>query len=340
MRSAIDTLLFAFRNLCASVEGKRVLFINAAYHDDLSFLKRGEYVLQQSFKPYFEALEHSGFVVRPDVPEEEQVFDVVLILLSKNAKHSRFLIAKGILALKDGGILLCAADNKAGGTRIKKVMEAFGVENIRDESRNKARAVWGVNNVSVQKNIQDAINEGGNRPIVDGQFVSNVALYGWDKIDRGSAVLAQYLPKDLKGKGADFGCGYGFLSDYILSHCSKVKRLYCIDGQYEAVELCSSNLKKYDEETEFLWRDLTQHQKDINNLDFIVMNPPFHEGKKTDAAIGKAFIQTAYQSLRRGGCLWMVANNHLPYEEVINDLFFKSEKIYEAQGFKLFRALK
>ena len=78
----------------------------------------------------------------------------------------------------------------------------------------------------------------------------------------------------------------------------------------------------------------------MKNLDFIVMNPPFHEGKKTNVEIGKAFISNAFEELKSGGILYMVANAHLPYEAVLSEKFSTIEKKFEGQGFKIFAAVK
>jgi 16S rRNA (guanine1207-N2)-methyltransferase len=78
----------------------------------------------------------------------------------------------------------------------------------------------------------------------------------------------------------------------------------------------------------------------IRDLDFIVMNPPFHEGKSRDTDIGADFIKTAAQALRPEGVLWMVANANLPYELTLKVQFKKADKIFEGQGFKIFRAVK
>ena len=40
---------------------------------------------------------------------------------------------------------------------------------------------------------------------------SQPGVFAWDRVDPGTALLAQVLPS-LKGAGADLGCGFGALS--------------------------------------------------------------------------------------------------------------------------------
>ena len=56
-------------------------------------------------------------------------------------------------------------------------------------------------------------------------------------------------------------------------------------------------------------------------MDAVVMNPPFHEGRKADPELGQAFIEAAAGMLGAKGKLYMVANRHLPYEETLERLF-------------------
>ena len=60
---------------------------------------------------------------------------------------------------------------------------------------------------------------------------------------------------------------------------------------------------------------------EAGSLDFVVMNPPFHDGGAEDRLLGQTFIRQAAIMLRRGGLLWVVANRHLPYEAVLGELF-------------------
>ena len=340
MSLALNTLLHQIKSGSFRLDGGRVVFLNAMFHSDLSVMRDSDLTIQQHFKPYENALVKAGFTVQPDIPCDDGAYDVVCLLVPKNMVEARYFLARGLRLLRRGGVLLCAADNKAGGTRLKKMMHNFGVQDLCDDARNKARAVWGIVNDAREDEIEKALSAGVEQEILDGAFLSQAGVFGWDKIDKGSEILTQHLPLDLKGRGADFGCGYGYLSEFLLSNCPKIKHISCIDADYRAVELCRKNLAKFNQEKQLMWRDLTQRNGGLERLDFVVMNPPFHDGKKSDLSIGQSFIEVAHQSLRRGGRLWMVANNHLSYEHVLNHTFSVCDKVYEGRGFKILAALK
>ncbi|MEZ5813987.1 MAG: class I SAM-dependent methyltransferase [Alphaproteobacteria bacterium] len=338
----LDTLFYPFEAgvLPWPAEEGRVLFLNAQAHKALSHFPSANFTAQQFFYPYADALKARGFDVQPVLPQEAQQFDFVLLAAPKNQVETMHLIAGGLRALKPGGLFLVAADNKAGGARLAKNLGHFGLEDIRSDTRNKCRVCWAIKQAVDEDAIDAALRGGAPQPIADGAFQSWPGIYGWQKIDAGSALLLQHLPADLKGRGADFGCGYGFLSDHVLQYY-EVRSLICADADWRALAMCRVNLERFESKAEihFEWSDLTQNPG-FSNLDFIVMNPPFHEGTAADISIGKRFIVNAHQSLKRGGTLWMVANKQLPYESVLEETFFKIEKIFEGQGFKIFCATK
>ena len=76
------------------------------------------------------------------------------------------------------------------------------------------------------------------------------------------------------------------------------------------------------------------------DLDFIVSNPPFHDGGEENRRLGQTFVRQAAAMLKKGGVAWIVANRHLPYEAELNAVFKRVRLVTEAGGYKLFEAIK
>ncbi len=161
-------------------------------------------------------------------------------------------------------------------------------------------------------------------------------MFSWDRIDPGSALLLKTMPA-MAGEGADLGCGIGVLAQAVLA-APKVQRLALIDSDRRAVEAARHNVT--DPRATIDWADATGPAVALEGLDFVVMNPPFHDGGAEDRNLGQRFIQRASRILRRGGTCWMVANQHLPYEAILKPLFASVERRANAGGYKVFEAKK
>ncbi len=293
-------------------------------------------VLQQNFKVFAAELSDKGLVVTPELPDEGD-FLQGFVSLPKNADEARYETARVLRLLKGNGVIAIAGANDAGGRRAKKILKDFGVRDVQELAANHARVAWGVKG-GENEAVKEALEKGAPRVVEATGFSSQPGLFSWDRIDTGSEILAACLPDDLRGTGADFGCGYGFLSRHVLRKY-EIRNFYCFDADHRAVELCRENLKEIKANVHYAWEDLSRGVP-VRTLDFIVMNPPFHEGRETDADIGKKFIGTASSSLRQGGQLWMVANAGLPYEKALSELFTSYEKVIQKNGFKVFRAVR
>jgi len=289
-----------------------------------------------SFKP-----QASKWRGRDPAPMEANYYDVVFLNVPKQKIATKALIAKSLSALKEGGVLICMAANDAGGKTLEKTVKAFGVT-TQSLSKAKARIVVAHKENSDIAEIAEAIEAGAPDGMAfdEDVYITRPGIFGWNKIDRGSYLLFQNIDKDLKGSlkgaGADFGCGYGYLSRGILSTHEKIEKFYAIDADFHALNCSRENLSDFD--VEYLWEDLTKFS--LSNLNFIVMNPPFHDGKKADNDIGARFIENASKSLKKNGSLYMVANAHLPYEKILNAYFGHIDKVQEQDGFKIFKAIK
>lgn len=337
MNNDLKTLFHPFLQGSISADSfKKVLFLNARHHPEIkNFTNLG---LLQFFKPYADELITAGYKIHTDVNQFTPDHDLILILIPKNLTEAKGLIAHGITFLKKGGVIICAADNKAGGTRLKQILEEYGLMIIDEESKNKARVVWAKYNTANNEQVTSSITLSSEKFLEKIKFHSMSGIFGWDKIDQGSVLLKSCLPEKLEGKGADFGCGYGYLSQFILEKFKNIQKLNCIDADFRALQMCEKNCIDYKEKCEFIWADLARPYTDLKNLDFIIMNPPFHEGKKEDVNIGHMFILNAAKILRKNGQLYMVANRHLPYEDILKKHFTNVVTLDQKNGFKIFKA--
>ena len=317
--------------------GVRGLFLGAEHCPDVSRLS--SCVLHTVYRFAAEALEAGGHDVVSAVPQGAG-FDFVLCNLPKQKEEARYMLAQAASCLRTGGLLLAGAANDAGGKRIEKWMRELGVD-AQSLSADKSRVVWGRVETGWDEAVVDQwLFEGGVRPVVldDVSFSVQPGLFSWDRIDPGSALLAEYLPDDLSGTGADFGCGYGYLSACVLRSCPDISRLYCVDVDSRAVALCVQNMEGLEcsADVHGVWADLSRVPEGMPALDWIVMNPPFHTGKATRAGLGQAMIETAARCLKPGGGLYMVANTGLPYEAVLRAQFSSLEKMAEVDGYKVY----
>ena len=318
---------------------QEILIWNAPYFSEARQFKKFD--CYQFFKPYNDEWLENNFSSSYNI-SEENVYSSVFCIPSKNKEAALYDLSLCLNYLDKGGLLLAIAPNDAGGKRLEKWFQNLGL-NPTSLSKSKCRIVWSHKEEVNQEVIQKHIEAGSPQEMVvqEQKFITKPGIFGWNKIDKGSELLAQNLLENLSGLGADFGCGYGYLSKKILDGNKQIKKFYAIDADYNALECCKQNLKRHREqcEIEYHWKDLTKPQE-LPSLDWIVMNPPFHEGKKIKNCIGQQFIENAAKVLRKNGALYMVANAHLPYEQVLNTHFSTSEKIIEEQGFKVFKAIK
>ncbi|RZJ42552.1 MAG: class I SAM-dependent methyltransferase [Brevundimonas sp.] len=256
--------------------------------------------------------------------------DSAMIYAPPGVLERRYTLALALRALKPGGRLTAMAPKDKGGSRLKKELEAFGCAVAEDAKAHHRRCV--VIKGEDLTGLDAAIVAGALRQ-EEGVWTQPGA-FAWDRVDPGSALLIQHLPP-LTGAGADLGGGLGLLAQAAL-RSPKVTTIRVIESDRRAVEAARLNLN--DPRATVEWtdvRDLTEG----GDLQFVIMNPPFHSAGAEDRRLGAAFIQKAAGLLRRGGSLWMVANRHLPYEAELAAAF-RQVKPIDAAGYKLFEAIK
>jgi len=261
--------------------------------------------------------------------------DGITILAPPGTIERRYALALALRALKDGAPLTALAPNDRGGTRLRKELAAFGLD-VQEASKRHHRIVTTTKAVGIEKIITEVIVDGGPRFDDEIGLWTQPGVFSWDRLDPGTHMLIEQLPA-LSGRGADFGCGIGILARAVLAS-EAVTELILVDIDRRAIECAEHNLDT--PRAKFLWADLRDPHPALTNLEFVVMNAPFHDAGQEDKALAQAFVRRAAESLRKGGICVMVANRHLPYEAVLKPLFKAVTPVIEQGGYKIYEARK
>ena len=259
--------------------------------------------------------------------------DEIMIYAPPGVLERRHTLALALRALKVGGRLDVMAPKDKGGSRLKKELEAFGAEVGESAKAHHRRCV--VIKGEGLTGLDAAIEAGAQRLVPGLEAWSQPGVFAWDRIDPGSALLAQTLPP-LKGAGAGLGCGYGALATGAL-RAPQVTSLGLYDLDRRAVEAARRNVE--DPRVTIEWADVRTLPTE-GSLDFVITNPPFHDGGAEDKRLGQTFIRQAAGLLKKGGTLWLVANRHLPYEAELNEAFKRVRMVADTGGYKVFEAVK
>ena len=246
----------------------------------------------------------------------------------------RYVMAQGLRALGVGTPFTVLAHKKRGGARLYDELSAFGCT-VDDASRHHHRICRGVRPPTVA-GLDDAIAAGAPRLVQAIGLWSQPGIFSWDRIDPGSQLLIEQLPQ-LSGRGADLGCGIGVLSRAVLAQ-PKVQHMTLFDIDRRAVEAARRNVDLA--RATFRWADVLASQGGQDPFDFVVTNPPFHDGGAEDQSLGRAFITKAAAMLRSRGVCLLTANRHLPYEAVMKPLFSQITLLAQERGYKIYAAVK
>ncbi|MGZ3650966.1 MAG: class I SAM-dependent methyltransferase [Bdellovibrionota bacterium] len=244
----------------------------------------------------------------------------------------RYALARLLGALSPGAGGTALAPKDKGGSRLAKELKNFGCEVV-EEARHHHRICTFVTPSSLM-GLDEAIAEGAPRFDEALGLHTQPGVFSWNRLDPGSALLLEQLPP-LTGTGADLGCGIGFLSRRILESRG-VRELHLLDIDGRAISAARKNIT--DPRAHFHWGDLRTYSAIPVKLDFVVTNPPFHDGGAEDQNLGLAFLRQAAYLLRAGGVCWVVANRHLPYEALLQSVFQSVSLKAESSAFKIYEA--
>ncbi|WP_299183625.1 methyltransferase [uncultured Neptuniibacter sp.] len=272
---------------------------------------------------------------------DDESLDSVIYRISKEKPVVHHLINEAYRCLKPTGKLIIAGDKNEGiKTYFSKAKKMFGSGNCSKADKDTWLAFLEKTDLSTETRLDDKQYHQLRITASDDnyEYQSKPGVFGWDKIDKGSAYLIENLdsflmtlpepPKNV----LDLGCGYGYLS---LNLAPLDIPITATDNNAGALLACQRNFDRYPVNGRVIAADCADGITE--GFDLIVCNPPFHAGFSVDGDLTDRFLKAAHNRLNERGIACFVTNLHIPIERKAATLFHQAECIMSNGNFKLVR---
>jgi 16S rRNA (guanine1207-N2)-methyltransferase len=168
------------------------------------------------------------------------------------------------------------------------------------------------------------------------EFISKPGVFGWNKSDHGSELLAREARQVLHGRPApgsvlDLGCGYGYLL-LVTADLPFAKRS-ATDNNAAAVLAATASFARQQLSVDVTLDDCGEHLQE--RFDVILCNPPFHQGFSTSTALAAKFLAQVRKLLNNKGIALLVVNQFIPVEKVAAEHFQNISTLCLQDGFRV-----
>lgn len=267
-------------------------------------------------------------------PWQTASLDRIVAIVSKEKALTHYWINQAAEYLKPGGELILFGE-KSGGikTYARKAATLLGCP---VEQTKLFAETWRLNlyKQALSNSLLDDQNYAQLRWLEHPElnYFAKPGVYGWQKIDAGSAFLMQTLADrfPLKGRVLDLGCGFGYLS---LKAAGPDTLLCCTDNNAAALSACQANIDHYQLQGEVIAANAGAGI--TPGFDYLLCNPPFHTGFATRSDLTERFVRAAAQLLDAQGDAFFVVNLHIGLETHAKNYFQKVDVLANNGHFKL-----
>lgn len=271
--------------------------------------------------------------------QTETCHDLVIIAFPKSKAELTFTLAMIAHCINEKTKILLVGEKKGGIQSTPKLTKDLLISCQKIDAARHCLLFAGLfqpEKLSVVFNLQDWFKK--YQITVDGVELTIASLPGvfsQQKLDVGTALLLNNLPENMTGKVLDFGCGAGVISCFIGKKFSNTK-MSLLD--VSALALTSA------QETLAL-NGLTGQVFASNSLSdvseqyqYVVSNPPFHQGVKTHYQASEEFLAGINERLSKQGSITIVANSFLRYQPIMQVHIGNTSVIAKDKGFTIYQA--
>lgn len=264
----------------------------------------------------------------------------IVYRVSKEKPAVHHILNNAFQLLPAGGELLIAG-LKADGTKtyIDKCKQLFGNGSIEKSGTAYLGHFYKTADMPCADFLDDQ-DYNGLRMIHSEEldFYSKPGLFGWNRIDQGSAFLVQAIPDCLAGfpvqpqSVLDLGCGYGYLT--LMTRHLPVSRRVATDNNAAALLAMKKNAAHYGIDVDVVAADAGNSLDGF--FDLILCNPPFHQGFSVTGDLTDKFLLSTRRLLSPKGAALFVVNAFIGLEKKAAGHFSSVTLLANNRSFKLF----
>ncbi len=268
----------------------------------------------------------------------KDLHDLVVMQFPKSKAELAFTLAMINQSLSENCQLYFVGEKNSGVNSVLKLAKNYIAEGSKvDNARHCLLFSGTFNNHKHPFHLNDCFSQytvdTNNTPL---KIAALPGVFSQNKLDVGTELLLQHLPP-FKGNILDFGCGAGVIAAFIGDR-NKECSLSLLDVNILAIESAKKTLALNKLSGNVFASNSLSNVTD--KYDFVITNPPFHQGIKTNYAATENFFKHISACLHHNGQVIVVANSFLQYQGLMEQYIGKTIRLVESKGFTIYHCKK
>ena len=317
--------------------------VNPAPDQLLSRLEEGDrdigaFTQHYGHRHWFEKLGIScEFGVLPTIPART---DLVILRLAREKERFEMLLRAVAVTIPSTTRLWVVGEKRAGIQSARKRLEKFFDSVSKKDSARHCSLFEARGPLPDTTNAMDELfsdwsldYEGHSL-----QICSLPGVFAHGRLDRGTELLLdEAAGLSFSGDVLDFACGAGVIGASLIATNPGIN-LTALDVSAIALAATTETMDRNDMEGLIVPSDGLSGLN--GTFDWIVSNPPFHQGVADDLDVAADFFRTAGTFLNEKGKILVVFNRHLPYMGWIKENFDRVDVLKRNREFCVVLATK
>ncbi|XZQ55372.1 MAG: 16S rRNA (guanine(1207)-N(2))-methyltransferase RsmC [Arsenophonus sp.] len=260
-------------------------------------------------------------------------FNTLIYFWPKNKEEANFQLHNMCSVLPVGNDIFIIGENRSGIKSVYRILKEIGYVYKIDTLQH-----CNLYYCKLENKPQFNLHDWWTMYKIDDVFIKTLpGVFSQKSLDEGSKLLLSTFNKPLRGELLDMASGSGVLGATIGKKNPNIKLTFC-DSHAASIASILETLKINGLTGNIIISDIYSEIKD--SYDWIICNPPFHDGLITNYSTTEVIIKQAPNYLKRNGKFRMVANAFLPYQYWLDNSFNRYETLINTGKFKIYQASK